>query len=105
VQRAFEELCRAEADKALAVLLEVMADKDASPSARITAANTVLDRGYGKAVGRDVLLNLSGGPDGERVSDAELLRIVQGGKPSEIREIGEARQGERPPPSDLKRGE
>ncbi len=44
-----QELARANAQTAMQTLVEVMQDKAAPPSARISAANALLDRGYGKA--------------------------------------------------------
>ena len=38
------------ADAALATLVEVMQDRKAPPQARISAANSVLDRAYGKPI-------------------------------------------------------
>ncbi len=43
-----EELARTHTDTALAVLVEV-AQKGQSEAARVSAANSILDRGYGKA--------------------------------------------------------
>lgn len=42
------ELAQARAEDALAVLAEVMADKEQTGSARIAAANALLDRGFGR---------------------------------------------------------
>ena len=44
-----QELARANAQTAMQTLIEVMQDKAAPPAARISAANALLDRGYGKA--------------------------------------------------------
>jgi hypothetical protein len=43
------ELARNHAESALRVLLEVMKDRDATPSTRVIAATAVLDRAWGKA--------------------------------------------------------
>jgi hypothetical protein len=37
------------AEKAIMVLVEVMSDKEATPSARVGAASEILDRGFGRA--------------------------------------------------------
>lgn len=42
------ELARAQTANAVAILAEIMADKKASASARIAAANALLDRAYGR---------------------------------------------------------
>ena len=44
---AFAALARAEAKAALAALIEIMGDREASPSARIAAAGAVLNWGFG----------------------------------------------------------
>jgi hypothetical protein len=44
------ELARAHGVDAIATLVEVMKDVKAPPSARVSAANSVLDRGFGKPV-------------------------------------------------------
>jgi len=43
-------LARSHTRTALNVLVGVMRAKDATPAARVTAANAILDRGWGKAV-------------------------------------------------------
>jgi hypothetical protein len=48
-QPAIAALARRHADAALAALIEVMADRSASPAARISAASAVLNWGFGKA--------------------------------------------------------
>lgn len=42
-------LARAHAEAALAALIEVMGDRSAAPAARISAAGTLLNWGFGKA--------------------------------------------------------
>jgi hypothetical protein len=75
-QREFEAVCRENADKALSVLLDVMRDCDASHRDRLQAVSIMLDRGFGKAVGRDVLLRLSGTADPTRMTDAQLIDFI-----------------------------
>ena len=42
------EMARKRTEQALETLTEVMLDKAAPPSARVTAANSILDRGFGR---------------------------------------------------------
>jgi hypothetical protein len=48
-QPAIAALARRHAEAALAALVEVMADRGATPAARISAASAVLNWGFGKA--------------------------------------------------------
>jgi hypothetical protein len=50
-QPTIAALARRHADAALAALIEVMADRSASPAARISAASAVLNWGFGKSAG------------------------------------------------------
>jgi hypothetical protein len=43
-----QELARAHTEAAIDTLAAIMSDEKASPTARIAAANALLDRGYGK---------------------------------------------------------
>ena len=43
-------LARSHTRTALKILVQVMRNKDATPAARVTAANAILDRGWGKAI-------------------------------------------------------
>src|SRR3990167_4229544 len=42
------DLCRKHSLEAVGVLVEIMRDKDAPPTARLGAAQAVLDRGWGR---------------------------------------------------------
>lgn len=42
------EYCRSKSQAAVEALVEVMSSKSAPPSARVAAANSILDRGFGK---------------------------------------------------------
>ncbi|MBR1301070.1 hypothetical protein JQ605_30210 [Bradyrhizobium sp. AUGA SZCCT0042] len=42
-------LARSQTKTAINVLVKIMHSKDATPAARVSAANAVLDRGWGKA--------------------------------------------------------
>ena len=44
-----QELARKHTIEALDVLVQIMLNEKASPNARVAAANTLLDRAYGKA--------------------------------------------------------
>ena len=43
-------LARSHTRSALNILVQIMRNKDATPAARVSAANAVLDRGWGKAI-------------------------------------------------------
>lgn len=66
------------APQALKVLIEVAQDKDAPPSARVSAANGLLDRGYGRphqAVDINSNVNIV---DLSRMSDKALDEYIAG---------------------------
>ncbi|MBP2160279.1 MULTISPECIES: hypothetical protein [Asticcacaulis] len=44
------EVARAHGERAFQVLVAIAEDPEAAPTARIAAANAILDRAYGKAV-------------------------------------------------------
>lgn len=75
---ALEDLARAHAVEALATLAGIMTDEAAAPAARISAANALLQWGFGRpaararpaAAGEAQVVRLSWGP-GEAVSAAE----------------------------------
>lgn len=48
INKDIKELCRAHTKDAVETLIDVMNTKSAPPSARVMAANAVLDRGWGK---------------------------------------------------------
>lgn len=43
-------LARSHTRSALNILVQIMRNKDATPAARVSAANAILDRGWGKAI-------------------------------------------------------
>ena len=43
-------LARSHTRSALNILVQVMRNKDSTPAARVSAANAILDRGWGKAI-------------------------------------------------------
>jgi hypothetical protein len=63
--------------EALATLESVMGDEKAPPAARVTAANTILDRGWGKP-GQE-LVHTGGGEayDLSKLTDDELLALTE----------------------------
>jgi len=55
-----KSLARSHTETAINVLVGVMREPDAPPSARVAAANSILDRGWGKP--SQPLTNEEGGP-------------------------------------------
>lgn len=49
VTAPLREIARQHTEKAVATLVAVLEDSEAPASARVSAANSILDRGYGKA--------------------------------------------------------
>lgn len=70
---AIEELCREHADIAVAYIAGLIADTDAEHETRLKAANSLLDRAYGKAVDRVAIKQVGGDAN----SDARLLTTDQ----------------------------
>jgi hypothetical protein len=58
--RDVEELARLETPAAIQTLATIHKDPDANPSARVTAATALLDRGWGKP--RQAITGEDGGP-------------------------------------------
>ena len=54
-------LARSHASEAVGTLVHIMRDEMISPSARVTAASTLLDRGFGRAEGQSTVTLLDGG--------------------------------------------
>ena len=67
-------LAQERTEEALAVLAEIMADKDAPHAARVSAANALLDRGHGKPMQTTEVT----GKNGEKLipDNMELARSV-----------------------------
>lgn len=60
-------------EEAVDVTVSIMRDVSAPPSSRLAAAQAIIDRGWGKAVQAvDATVNTY-----ERMSDAELIKIVE----------------------------
>jgi hypothetical protein len=67
-------LARSHTDKALKVLVGIMNQPDAQPAARVAAANSLLDRGWGKAT--QTIEATVTNVDPSRISDGDLAAIV-----------------------------
>jgi hypothetical protein len=68
-------LARAHTEKALKVLIGIMSQSKAPHAARVAAANSVLDRGWGKP--NQTIEATINNVDPARVTDSELAAIVQ----------------------------
>lgn len=68
---SIKEVARQYTDEAIRTLAEVMADKEQPAPARVSAANALLDRGYGKP---STVLN--GDEDGGAVKLAHTIRLI-----------------------------
>jgi hypothetical protein len=98
-ERDFIELCKANADAAMAAVMAVLADSNARPLDRLKAAEFIADRAYGKPVGRDVIASLNP-QTADRMSDAELLAAIEAGRSENVLEFKDLRadQDEEAPP-------
>lgn len=65
------ELAQAKTESAIATLVGIMEDEKASPSARVSAASTILDRGWGKPP-----QELVGNEENPIALVAEIRRII-----------------------------
>jgi len=87
IKRTFEErwskidlkdLARQHTQRALETLVGVMSDDDAPANARITAANSLLDRGWGKATTHtEISVDVY-----DRMSDEELIIFINESLPN-----------------------
>ena len=71
-----QELARERSPEAINTLAAIMDDKKAPPAARVAAANSLLDRGYGKPT-QPISQTLTK-IDPSTMSDEELASIVRG---------------------------
>jgi len=71
-----QELARQKSAQAIETLEKIMQDGKAPPAARVAAANSLLDRGYGKPL-QSVSQTLTR-MDPDKLSDAELAAIAVG---------------------------
>jgi hypothetical protein len=72
-----QELARQQSPEAINTLVAIMQNEKAPPAARVTAANSLLDRGYGKPA-QPISQTLTK-IDPSTMSDAELAAIVRNG--------------------------
>ena len=72
-----QELARQRSPEAIDTLAKIMDDAKAPPAARVAAANSLLDRGYGKP-SQPISQTLTK-IDPSTMSDAELAAIVRNG--------------------------
>ncbi|WJR76499.1 hypothetical protein [Bradyrhizobium sp. NP1] len=64
-------IARSHTRTAINVLVGIMRNKDATPAARVTAANAILDRGWGKAA-----QSLENGDDGALELIHRIERVI-----------------------------
>ena len=72
-----QELARQQSPDAINTLVAIMQNEKAPPAARVAAANSLLDRGYGKPT-QPISQTLTK-IDPSTMSDAELAAIVRNG--------------------------
>ena len=68
------DLARAQTEAAIETLVAIMADTEASASARVATASAILDRGWGKPT---VQVETSVQRDIRTMTDVELIAIIQ----------------------------
>ncbi len=73
-----EAAAREKTELALQTLIEVASDKSQSGAARVTAANSILDRAWGKPTA-SVQMESQLYADPSQLSDAELMAIIAAG--------------------------
>ena len=91
--REIEQACKLQADEAMKVLADLLQSDD--EKTRLAAAREILDRGYGRPVDRQAVLNMSANgqtldsnPVDMKTSD--ILRIIQaesGGETGQVLEM------------------
>jgi hypothetical protein len=72
-----QELARQQSPEAINTLVAIMQNEKAPPAARVAAANSLLDRGYGKPT--QLISQTLTKIDPNTMSDAELAAIVRNG--------------------------
>jgi hypothetical protein len=78
-----QELARQQSPEAINTLAKIMQDQKAAPAARVAAANSLLDRGYGKPT--QPIAQTLAKIDPSTMSDEELAAIVRNGIQSDGR--------------------
>lgn len=71
-KRTFAEAAREHADEAMKILLKVARDETAAPAARVSAANSIIDRAYGKPLNAVEVT----GKDGGAIEHTVKARVV-----------------------------
>ena len=76
---SIESVCQEKAEKALAVLMKVIEDDGAPAKDRVNAANSLLDRAFGKSVDRVQVAQIKDGNGSGAVltRDELMLRLTQ----------------------------
>ena len=83
---------------ALDALSEIVANKKAPPAARVAAANSLLDRGYGRPLQQSEVTNITAGArKASDMTDDELVALLDHYKAMEAQET--KTNGEEPKPS------
>ena len=72
--RDLRQACKEYAPEAVNTLLEIMRDGDVAANHRITAANSILDRGFGKPRPEETISSSVYA----RMSDEELIKVITG---------------------------
>jgi hypothetical protein len=72
-----QELARKKSPEAIIILASIMHDEKAPPAARVSAANALLDRGYGKPT--QPISQTLAKVDPSSISDEELAAIAVNG--------------------------
>ena len=77
----FAELAKEYSVEALEVAAEIMRDAGATPSSRIAAVNTILDRAYGKAAQAVTMSGEGGGPvqivDPSKMTTGAMRELIE----------------------------
>jgi len=73
ITKAIEEMCREHSELAVSFIAGLIADTEADDAVRLKAAETMLDRAYGKAVDRVAIKQVGGDAN----ADARLLTTDQ----------------------------
>ena len=76
---SIEMVCQEKAEKALETLMKVIEDDDAPAKDRVNAANSLLDRAFGKSVDRVQVAQIKdgGGSGAVLTRDELMLRLTQ----------------------------
>ena len=78
-----QELARQQSPEAINTLVGIMQNEKAPPAARVAAANSLLDRGYGKPT--QPISQTLAKIDPSTMSDAELASIIRSGVHADVR--------------------